>query len=314
MIDICICTYNPRPEILDLVLRSIQRQSADLSTFRLLIIDNGSSPPLQNSILDPIIQSGIKARIVFEPITGLVNARLRAIRETNQNWILFVDDDNELFPDFIAEGIKFIDEYSEVGCFGGKILLPANLKPPQWAYPFLPFLAIKDLGEEPIIGKSPEWQPWEPSGAGAFVNRKLLDEYEDYIESMPAVSTLGHSGMRNLGAGDDSLIMRSAFRFGLACAYNPRTSVYHHLDSSRFEFTYLIKLMYSFGVSDVILESILKGPQVIPNYYKSLIRFISFLIFVGRKEAQKSWAFGLGMVSWHIGARNQHRRQSMSRS
>ena len=62
--------------------------------------------------------SGITARIVCEPELGLYAARHRAIRETDGDWIIFVDDDNELRPDYVSEGVRFISEHPEVGCFG----------------------------------------------------------------------------------------------------------------------------------------------------------------------------------------------------
>ena len=113
-IDICICTHNPRLDILRKVITSIASQEADRKLFSILLVDNGSKPYLENNLLTPLIGKGIACRVVQEPKLGLSRARIRAIEETDNEWILFVDDDNELYPDFIKNGIEFIQNSS--GC------------------------------------------------------------------------------------------------------------------------------------------------------------------------------------------------------
>lgn len=309
MIDLCICTHNPRREIFERVLASVENQTAAPSLFRVLVIDNASSPPIPEDSLSRLRRKGICARIVREPRTGTIFARLSAVSETSTPWLLFVDDDNELAANYVTEGIRFIEEHPEVGCFGGKLLLADYLDPPAWAWPFLPFLAIKDLGGEPVIGKIAEWQPCEPPGAGAFVHRKLLDEFRRYVESNPSAQRLGASAARGMAFGEDSLMMRCAIRFDLANGYNPRMALHHHLLPARFRLRHLIKMMYAYGVSQMVLESILKGSGI-PHYYRSLPRFLSMLCFVAAKEIRKSAAFAIGMIAWHCGARRECLRQA----
>ena len=40
MIDVCICTHNPRRDILALVLNSLARQTIENGAFRVLVVDN----------------------------------------------------------------------------------------------------------------------------------------------------------------------------------------------------------------------------------------------------------------------------------
>lgn len=308
MIDVCLCTHNPRPDILTKILASIQNQTVGGDTFRFLIIDNASSPPLNESLLAQFKQSGIEARMVREPMPGIARARLRAILETDGEWLLFVDDDNELMPDYIAEGIKFASMYADVGCFGGKLLLSPSLYPAKWIKPFLPYLAIKEIGDEPIFGKSAAWGPWEPPTAGAFIKRPILNQYKQRAENDGNLFKLGRTGKKNLSSCEDSLIMRGAFTLDFSNAYNPKMVLYHHLDSKRFNFKYLIRLMYAYGVSHVVLESLLNGPQSIPAYYSSRKDFFRLLLGALKGGAKQSFAFGVGMVAYHLGARTEHLR------
>jgi len=309
MIDVCLCTHNPRPEILGRVLSSIQNQTVGGDTFRLLVVDNASTLPLDESLLARFAQKGIMARMVREPTPGIARARLRAIVETQGEWLLFVDDDNELMPDYIAEGIKFASTREDIGCFGGKLLLPPNLNPAIWIRPFLPYLAIKDIGEEPVFGKSASWGAWEPPTAGAFIKRQVLALYKQRADNDENIFKLGRTGKKILSSCEDSFIMSGAFSLGLANAYNPKIILHHHLDPIRFNLKYLIRLMHAYGVSHVVLETLLKGSLPIPDIYATRRRFLGLLLGVAWGGARQSLAFGIGMVAYHLGARAEHLRQ-----
>lgn len=310
VIDVCICTHNPRRDIFSLVLNSLVHQSAGKEEFRVLVVDNASIPPISDSRLEVLRKAGVEARLVREPLTGISRARLRAASETDGNWILFVDDDNELSSNYLSEGLIFICQYPEVGCFGGRLLLAENLKPQRWAIPFLPYLGIKDIGDEILIGKSECWGQWEPPTAGAFICRPLLEEYRKQAMVGLDVHKLGRRGRNDLASCEDSLIMRNAFRLNLSNAYNPKLVLHHHLDPRRFSFSYLIKLLRGYGVSHVILESILRGRQSVPTYYASVQAFMKTLLWVFLSERKKSLAFALGQVAYHIGAYQEHLKQN----
>lgn len=306
MIDVCICTHNPRRDILSLVLNSLARQSVGAG-FRVLVIDNASSQLLLDSMLEPVRKIGATARLVQEPSLGISRARLRAVVETSSDWVLFVDDDNELSPNYIAEGLAFIQQHPEVGCFGGKLLLAKNLNPARWVVPFLPYLGIKDVGDETLIGRSERWEPHEPPTAGAFVCRRVLDEFHKRSLEGNEVFRLGRQGRHKLSSCEDSLIMRDAYRLNLSNAYYPKLVLYHHLEPRRFRFRYLVRLMHGYGVSHVILESILRGRQSVPYHYAYKKSFLKTLLW-GISKCNNP-AFATGLVAYHIGARREHLRQ-----
>ncbi len=273
-IEVYICTHNPRREILAVAVDSIARQSVGPEALCVLLVDNASEPALPDSVLEPLRKAGIQARLVQESIPGISRARMRAVTETNGDWILFVDDDNELTPDYVAEGLAFIAKHPGVGCFGGKLLLPETLKPALWVVPYLPYLGIKDIGDKTLIGSAEKWEPWEPPTAGAFVCRTLLDAYRRQSEQGKDVFALGQRGSVLLRC-EDSLIMRNSYYLNLANAYYPRLSLRHHLDPRRFDFRYLVRLLYGYGVSHVVLESILRGPQPVSRLLREALRFFA---------------------------------------
>ena len=307
---VCICTHSPRMALLDRVIASIATQSAAPDRFSVLIVDNASAPPLDGGTLDPLSRVGIPARMVLEPIPGLMRARLRAIRETDTDWILFVDDDNVLTPSFVAEGLAFVVRNPNVACVGGKLLLPDEVLCPKWAQPYLPYLGIKDLGDEPQSGISAEWQEWEPPGAGLLCHRKVLERFAEMVDQDRAVFALGRSGSGNLASCDDALLTSLAFGFGMATAYNPAMVLYHHIGQQRLHLRYLLRLMAAYGRSHVALARVRHGAVETPPYYASYPALFATLLYSLQKNASKSLRFAFGMAAYHIAGWRAHRSEA----
>ena len=300
MLDVCICTHNPETRNFRNVIAALANQGAAKHVFRVLVVDNASTPPVSSTLLQPLREKGVPCRVVFEPRLGLSSARLKAISETRGDWVLFVDDDNELERAFIATGLAFIAQSPKVGCFGGKLILPGYLNPPQWALPFLPYLGIRDDGDDVISNYADEWGPWEPAGAGAWVHRRVLNSYMRISTVDSKFYELGRKGKSGLASCDDSLLMRSAFRAGLECAYVPQLNLVHHLHPRRFRFSYLIRLMSAYGRSHVILDTLLKGHPTIPPYLATTWGVIKLLRSSYAKGAAESIPFGIGQVFYHL--------------
>jgi glycosyltransferase involved in cell wall biosynthesis len=311
-LDVCLCTHDPRRDILDLALRSLARQTAGPGAFRLVLVDNASTPPLGEGVLAPLRAAGFEAVLTREERPGLTQARLHAIHRTGAPWMLFVDDDNELADDFVAEGLAFIAARPDVGCFGGKLELPETVKPPRWAEPYLPYLGIKDAGDEIITGASREWGKWEPPGAGFWIRRDQLEAYRAQIEDDPRSLRLGRIGKRGLASREDSLMARQGLKLGLLNAYNPRLSLRHHLDPTRFRFPYLLRLMRGYATSHVLLEAVLleEGAKLeTPEQYRGLLRFVQYVASQFNWARKRSLRFGVGLAAYHWSMRSAYLRQ-----
>ena len=255
MLQVCICTHNPRPEIFQKILTALGRQTCR-SGVEIVIIDNASQPPIEEWVCRCSLGADVVLRIEREETLGVAAARARAVEVTTTEWVLFVDDDTELMPDYVEQGLRIIAQNPAIGCFGGKLLLPNYLSPSHWARPLLGFLAIKDLGDQPVTSMADEWRCCEPPTAGAFVRRSVLERYRAIIRANQMAQSLGRKGQNGLRSGEDMLMMRGAYAVGFSVSYQPALKLVHHLHPRRFRFGYLLRLMWGHGRTRFVLDRI----------------------------------------------------------
>jgi glycosyltransferase involved in cell wall biosynthesis len=256
VLDVCICTHNPDPELFAIVLRALANQTLAKSEYRVWTIDNASEPPLAMSDLALLTSAGVNCQLLSAPQLGLIYARNVAIDSTDSEWVVFVDDDNELSENYLATVVEIVAKHPEFGCFGGKLLLPSDTKYPQWMRVMLPYLGIKDVGDTEISECANYWGEWEPPGAGFIIRRAVLESFQKRLAALPQTFVLGRQGQGLLSA-EDSAIARGAYELGLYCAYQPQLKLIHHLKPHRLKFSYLMRLLYGHGRSYVLLERIL---------------------------------------------------------
>lgn len=297
MIDVCLCTFNPRPDVLKLVLESIAAQTLHQAAFSVLVVDNASFPPVDDSALAPLKKRRIASRLVRENRPGIFHARNRAMRESTASLILWIDDDTELPREYIARCLQISFDHPDIGCFGGKLLLGPHCRFPRWTKPIHSWLAVIDRGDAPITNKVDRWGPWEPPTAGAVVRRTVITRYLEFVANLPAGYSIGQVGNKDLMRGEDSLLMRMAVRVGLACSYQPSLQLIHHIDNRRFRTRYLFRLFYGYGRSYVRLEKIM-GESLPPMTLKNAW---SFFRYTRRRNESANWGIYLLMKAWNLG-------------
>lgn len=101
-----ITTYE-RPDALAAVLASVSRQS--LAPREIVIADDGSGPSTREVVDAFIARSRLPARLVSQPHTGFRVSRLRnlAIAASSMDYLVFIDGDMLLHPEFIADHARF---------------------------------------------------------------------------------------------------------------------------------------------------------------------------------------------------------------
>jgi glycosyltransferase involved in cell wall biosynthesis len=101
-----ITTYE-RPDALAAVLASVARQT--FAPTEILIADDGSGSSTRELVDAFIARSSVPARLVSQPHTGFRVSRLRnlAIAASDMDYLVFIDGDMLLHPEFIADHARF---------------------------------------------------------------------------------------------------------------------------------------------------------------------------------------------------------------
>lgn len=277
-IDICICTHNPRLEILTIVLNAIANQTIGKDNYQVWIIDNGSSPPLSTTDIKQLATAGITYNLLCEPRLGIMYARELASRATTGDVVIFVDDDNELMPNYLEVAADILASHPEIGFFGGKLLSGIKVEYPNWMNELFGYIGIKDCGDLPIsrcLKGDYDWGEWEPPTAGSVVRRQVLQRYFEKLKLIPPDLVIGRQGSQGLLSSEDSLIAKCCYELGLECAYQPQLQLIHHISDRRLQFGYFVRLLFNYGRSYVLLRKAM-GQRVDNNALISVAKALKW--------------------------------------
>jgi glycosyltransferase involved in cell wall biosynthesis len=251
IVSVIVCTHNPRTDYLQAVMDALQEQTLALNEWELLLIDNASTEPLTKRFNVNWHPNG---RVIREEELGLTSARLRGIRESRGQLLVFVDDDNVLADNYIETSYNLADCHAYIGAFGGSVRGQFEVPPPEWLKPYLPGLAVEEIGRDywsNLIG----WSQAVPFGAGLCVRRSVAEDYEIKVTKDPKRRMLGRNG-RGMGAGEDTDMAWCAIDLGMGTARFHKLRLTHLIPKSRLTENYITRLNAGFAASGVILESL----------------------------------------------------------
>jgi GT2 family glycosyltransferase len=115
--SIIIPVFNQRQELMA-CLRALERQTCQPGRFEVVVVDNGSDPPIGS-----ISETFAFARCVGEPTPGSYAARNRGIASSRAAVLGFTDADCLPAEDWIECGIRAVQRLPDAGLVGGKIEL-----------------------------------------------------------------------------------------------------------------------------------------------------------------------------------------------
>lgn len=240
-----ICTYKPHAGRLDRTMAALAAQSLPASDWELILVDNASSPPVPADRARPWVP---RSRVVAEPRPGLTYARIAGIRASAADYIVFVDDDNVLSPDYLRDCVSRFESQPSLGMAGGRVVPEFERAPEPWHREFFPLLALRDHGDRPIVadtlrppGSQRNAYPADaaPVGAGMAARRSALEPWLAQKEfALP-----GRSGT-SLGSADDNDIVFCCLAAGWSVGYFPELVVTHLIPAGRLDPAYLARLNY----------------------------------------------------------------------
>lgn len=130
-ISVCICTHR-RPELLGRLLEALRRQEGDRRfTWSIVVADNDPTESARAVVAAFADRTSIPVRYCVEPRRNIARARNKAVEHATGNFVAFIDDDEEPFPDWLSRLVEASEHYEADGVLGP--IVPRFLvHPPHW--------------------------------------------------------------------------------------------------------------------------------------------------------------------------------------
>jgi glycosyltransferase involved in cell wall biosynthesis len=260
--SVIICTHNPRSDYFARVLGGLRNQTLPLDKWELLIVDNASQVPLASSC---DISWHPVARHILERELGVAYARRRGFQEASADLIIFVDDDNVLDENYLAEAIKIGQEWPSLGVWGsGCIRGEFEVEPRESLRSWLPVREVtvprwSNLAGIHLFGESPEEAiPWT---AGGCIRKDVAIAYGQFCDQS-SLQIISHQGEGLLGGEDTEMCFVCCSR-GLGVGIFPELKMTHLIPQRRVSEDYIVRFAEGTTISNNLLRY--KWRHIIPQ-------------------------------------------------
>jgi glycosyltransferase involved in cell wall biosynthesis len=255
VLSVILCTHNPRVDYLYRVLTALKQQTLPYGDWELLFIDNASEQVLASQIE---LTWHVHGRHIREEKLGLTSARLRGIEEAIAPILVFVDDDNVLDHNYLETVLAISQNFPRLGAWGGQIRADFEAVPPEWATPYLGYLAIRSFEQDQWSNLLHQYET-TPCGAGLCVRKIVAETYADYVRYDTRRLNLDRKGTLLMSGGDSDLAF-TACDIGSGTGVFTALKLTHLISAHRVTETYLLRLMEGMTYSHILLDS-LRGKQ-----------------------------------------------------
>ncbi len=247
-ISVVVCTYNGISR-LEATLQSIFNQKFDVEiAWEVIIIDNASSDGTKEFCIALINKENFTGsfRVLTESKPGLNNARLKGLEESIYNWILFCDDDNHLFENYLEIGFGILSKNESIGVLGGMGLPVFESQKPEWFDQYQHSFAVGKQSHS--NGKIASNNP-EVYGAGCFFFKPALQK----VFNTGFLTIMSDRKGNSLSSGGDVEWCYLIHLLKYEIWFSDELKFYHHMPAARLTWEYYIKLKAGIASGDPLL-------------------------------------------------------------
>ena len=240
-LSLVIATYN-RGAKLCTTLDSLLVQTLPQEQWEVVVVNNNSTDDTAARFADYVVaHPQLDARMVLETEQGVSAARNRGIAESRGEYIVVIDDDERVVPEFLERYYSLFESHPEVGAAGGRILPGFESVPPRWMskYTERTIAGTLDLGDR--MREFPEGKFF--GGGNHGYRRAVVGRYGGYDTS------LGRTGGVLL-AGEEKEFYGRLRAGGERIVYLPDAVIYHLVEPERLTRGYFVKLCRNIGRSE----------------------------------------------------------------
>jgi glycosyltransferase involved in cell wall biosynthesis len=224
-------------------MAGLRSQTLPLHRWQLVMVDNASRD--HTAIRNIGLHWHPNSSLIVECQLGLTSARRRGIAESTGKIIVFVDDDNVLASDYLEQVIEIFAHQPTVAAIGGRSLPEFESEPLAWQAEFFPLLALRDLGDAPLIShglhapaeERNAYPAFAPIGAGMAVRRNALETWMAHKSH----DLSDRRGAELTSSGDNEIIL-TIMSAGWEVGYFPQLLLTHLIPHARLQPAYLARL------------------------------------------------------------------------
>lgn len=128
--SILICTKNSAQKIAN-VIRGLAAQTRKANIREVIVVDHMSRDNTVAWVQASLAASDIPFRMINSSTSGKSAALEEGLDAATGDFVAIVDDDNELYPDFLESAMQLLTG-DEVGCLGSQGVVDSTLDLPAW--------------------------------------------------------------------------------------------------------------------------------------------------------------------------------------
>ena len=292
-LSVIICAYNPNKTNFEKVIQSLKIQSLAKVDWELIVVDNNSPVPIATWLN---LDWHPDAKIVQEQNPGLIHARIAGTHSAKYEYLVSVDDDTPLFPDYLEQAKEIFSRFPDIGIIGGRSFPIYEIAPPNYINEFQSFLAIRDLGETEVLvcltaGESLTEYP-EHAPILIAPRKACMLEYISFFKENAISETLGRKA-ESLASGEDNDINLFIFKKGFKLGYFPQLKFYHIIPSKRLNPKYFERMAYESNRSWV---KVLNLHNILP--WQPIKSFTLPFRIVKSYFQKKAWQNEVNYIKW----------------
>lgn len=240
-LSLIIATYNRAPYLMR-TLRSVAMQTLENSLYEVIVVNNNSTDNTAEQVEQFRREHPqIPLRLIRETQQGLSHARNCGIENSSGEFIVFIDDDEEINPIFLAEHYNLYRQHPQVAAAGGVMTPLYEFPTPKWLSPYTEKLLASALNLGPRC--KPFRRGSYPIGGNMSMRRRVFADYGLFN------TQLGRTGSTLLGGEEKDLFERLRAG-GEQIYYLPTAIVLHIIPQERLTDAFFKKLTRQIGISE----------------------------------------------------------------
>jgi hypothetical protein len=234
---------------LERCLDGIANQTIGRESFRLtIVLSGGGEFEDEGKVRELLPQAGF----LTVPQLGVTSARMAALKHITAPLICSVDDDNVLSHDYLQVACQFLEQHSEVGFVGGKILPEFEVQPGPEVLFNGEVLALRDYGDRAFVSTGARrginaMPGGSPVTAGMVCRREAVDGFVELLAQGKPLAEPRYGCEIQPGCEDAELVYYGVRR-GYEIGYEPRMVLTHLIPARRMEKKSFRRAAYIGGV------------------------------------------------------------------